>query len=340
MKTVDVRQRSPEWHRWRAGGISATSAAVIVNQNPDKTPWRLWAETLGIVERPDISMIPQVQIAVMLEPHALAWFEDHYGMTPLSCCGESDEEPVIRASFDGLLEDQDVVEVKILSDSNFEEVKRLGEESSHYKLYWWQVQHQLYVSGGAKGYLLFYHTRQVPIVIEILRDDAAIADLVVKELAFWELVKAKDPKKAPAKCPQRDYFTPEGECLREWVVFASDIRHIEAELAAMETRRADLIAKREALQGRLIGLMGDNMLAEAEGVRVNRYVQAGLVGWKKVAQSLDPDFDESKYDKFRSEPSNRVRITVDDAPMSVATMQHLWGGGDVQEEEGSINFYY
>lgn len=324
MKIIDIRQRSPEWHAWRNSGVSATSAAVVMGANPDKTVWRLWSEQLGKIPRPDLSMIPQVRLAILLEPHALAWFEERYGKTVLSVCAESSEEPVIRASFDGLTEDDEPVEVKVLSDSNFQDVMDFGEESHHYKLYWWQVQHQLYVSRGSKGYLLFYHTRREPIVFEIARDDVAIAQMVKEELKYWDQVCKG---KMPAKDPARDLFMPEGETLAKWVVAATEIRNLEARRRELVEEASKIEERQKELQNELLGLMGNNMLAECEGVRLTRYMQSGRVSWRKIAMLLDPQFSESKYPEFVTGCTERVKITIDgESPVSAATLAFGLGG--------------
>ena len=48
MKIVDLSQRSPDWLRWRAQGVTASEAAVVLGRSPYKTPWRLWAERTGL----------------------------------------------------------------------------------------------------------------------------------------------------------------------------------------------------------------------------------------------------------------------------------------------------
>lgn len=326
MKVVDLRQRSPQWHAWRKQGVSATSAAVVLGENPEKTPWRLWCELVGRIQPQDISMIPQVRIAIMLESHALAWFEERFGVNTLPLCAESSEHPVIRASFDGLMEDLSPVEAKVLSDTNFQDVSDMREESFHYKLYWWQVQHQIYVSGGKRGFLLFYHTRNTPIVFEILRDDAAIAKMVAAELAFWELVVAN---KEPAKDKMRDFFVPEGEVMAKWVTAAIEYRSLEAEKLKIKADFERVEGRQKDLQGDLLGLMGDNMLADCEGVRITRYMQAGRVAWKDVAMQLDPGFSEAKYPNHCGAKSERVKVTIDDAtPLSAATLEHGLGAFD------------
>nr|WP_237143861.1 YqaJ viral recombinase family protein [Pseudomonas fluorescens] len=129
MKIVDIAQRTPDWHEWRREGISATSCAVIMGENPDKTPLELWKELVGIVEPADLSVIPQVRRGVKFEPLALQAFEDKYGKMALPFCAESTAYPFIRASFDGVLDDKSPVEIKNLSETNHLEVLQLREHS-------------------------------------------------------------------------------------------------------------------------------------------------------------------------------------------------------------------
>jgi putative phage-type endonuclease len=324
MKVIDLRQRSPQWHAWRKQGVSATSAAVVLKENPDKTPWRLWCELTGKVQPQDISMIPQVRIAIMLESHAMAWFEERYGVITLPLCAESSEHPVIRASFDGLMDDLSPVEAKILSDNNFRDVSEMMEESFHYKLYFWQVQHQIYVSGGVRGYLLFYHTRNEPIVFEILRDDKAIEKMVAAELSFWSQVVAD---KEPAKDKMRDFFVPEGDLMEKWVTAAIEYRTFESKKLEAKAEFDRLAGLQSDIQKSLLGLMGDNMLADCEGVKITRYMQSGRVAWKDIVMQLDPSFNEAKYPKFcGAAKSERVKVTIDDmTPISAATLEYGLG---------------
>ncbi|MBC2384574.1 hypothetical protein PsexTeo8_62230 (plasmid) [Pseudomonas extremaustralis] len=332
MKIVDLRQRTPEWHAWRAQGVTATSAAVILGHHPNKTRWRLWAELTGRVPPLDLSMIPQVRLAIMLEPHALAWFQDKYDTVLMPYCGESTLHPLLRASFDGVeLDTMRPVEIKILADSNFNEVAEQGEGSSHYRLYWWQVQHQLAVSGADFGYLVFYHTRNQPIVFEVARSDQAIQLILKASLGFWASVVAD---KEPEKDPERDYFTPTGGGLIEWEGHASKAATLDSELASLELRIKELKAEREQLQQGFVSLMGDYLLAEASGVRVCRYNQQGYVRWKEAFTSLHPNYPAENLDVFRGASSERVRITVNaQTPITTAPLEQLLQTVDFDESD-------
>lgn len=321
MKFVDVRQRTPEWHAWRKQGIGATMAAPIVRQHPDKTPWRLWAEMHGKVPVPDLSVIPQVRMAIYLEPYALQWFQKQYGGECLPVCGEYDEFPVIRASFDGLLENFEPVEVKIHADPIFFDVRDNGTASEHYKLHWWQVQHQLLVSGGKRGYLLFYHTRETPLVFEIERDEAVLQTLVVEELAFWNLYR---DAREPVKDPKRDFFLPEGETLSKWILAADKIRRLERLRARIETRLNQVKSLRAEQLTEMVSLMGDFMLAEAHGVRVTRFIQNGKVDWNSFVKDQCPTITKDVIDQYRDQTVERSRVTIDpDTPLTSESVQVL-----------------
>lgn len=308
MHVVDISQRSPEWHSWRRGGVSASNAAVILGMSPYKTPWRLWAELKGVVPVADISNNPHVKHGVILEPYARSWFEEDRHALALPLCAESVVEPVIRCSFDGVLEHAEVLEIKCPSTASFLDVLEHGVASEAYNLYYPQVQHQLFVSGGKKGYLMFFHTRYTPVVFEIARDDAFIAAMVVKELEFWQMVVNGVE---PPKDPVRDAFMPDEDTRLFWGVRAEQLRVVERQLEQHLSRVEKLKTERDLYRDQLVGRMGDFLQAEAEGVRISRFVAKGSIDWKAVVAKLDPDFSEDKYESHRRKSSSRINMSVD-----------------------------
>nr|WP_314561326.1 YqaJ viral recombinase family protein [uncultured Pseudomonas sp.] len=321
MKIVDLRQRTPEWHAWRRQGITATATAVILGQHVEKTRWRLWAELTGRVAPLDLSMIPQVRLGILHEPYAVAWFEERYKTTLLPLCGECATFPLLRASFDGVDDDGCPVEVKVPSDKNFDLVLEHGEKSEPYRLYWWQVQHQIAVAGSARGYLVFYSTTRQPLVFEIRRDPDTIELIKQQAQLFWDLVVSE---KEPEKDPQRDYFTPVDVALARWATTAQQVRDVDALASTLQEQLKALKGQREALQADLVEQMGGYMLAEAEGVRVVRYQQAGNMRWKDLFESRKLQATEEERQRFRQAPSERVRITLDsDHPITTAALEAM-----------------
>lgn len=145
MKLIELDQRTPEWKAWRKAGITATESRVIMGSDPWKTPYRLWMEKTGRADPPDLSNVPAVRYGVMMEDHARELFEAEINDIITPCCGESDEDPIFRASFDGLTMTGVPVEIKCPQAATWHDVEARGEESDAYKCYYAQVQHQIYL---------------------------------------------------------------------------------------------------------------------------------------------------------------------------------------------------
>ena len=349
MKTVDLRQRSPEWHVWRSQGVSASDAPAIMGRSPHKTVWRLWAERRGIVRPADLSRNPNVRRGVASEPlarkqfedrhgqatpdaeadpqdgvRARGQFEDRHGLILLPVCGESEEHPLMRASFDGIGDDDIPVEIKCPAESTFADVKRLRETSAAYQLYWCQVQHQILVAGSPKGRLYFWF-RGDEVEFEIPRDDAFIAALVAKSMDFWAALKSgKEPEKDLA----RDIYIPDGADLALWTEWAAEYRSVAEQAAGFKARAKELEERLSGLESSFCSLMGDFVQAEAAGLRVNQYVQKGAVDYKAALKAFAPDVADAHLERFRRSESDRVKFTLKDeedatVPFSMAELESL-----------------
>ena len=80
MKVINFPQRSPQWHRWRAEGIGASEASVILCLSAYKTVWRLWAEKTGRAKEEDISRNPHVIRGIKNEDIARQCAEHEYDL--------------------------------------------------------------------------------------------------------------------------------------------------------------------------------------------------------------------------------------------------------------------
>ena len=123
MTVVDLNQRSEEWLKWRAMGITATDIPVILGLSPYKTPWQLWAEKIGRINPPDLSGNPNIQRGVKLEDEARQIAEARYGEILLPVCGECARWDVLRASFDGIDSNNMPYEFKAPSKSVWDELE-------------------------------------------------------------------------------------------------------------------------------------------------------------------------------------------------------------------------
>ena len=308
MKVINVSQRSEAWRIWRAQGLSASEAAVVMNRSPYKSPWRLFAEKTGLVLEQSLDNNPLIQAGLQQEPVALHHFEEKHGVLLLPICAESERYPLMRASFDGLSEDNEPVEIKCPHETTFMEVFLNREQSTAFQLYWHQVQQQMLVAEADRGFLYFYQDGQT-VEFEIQRDEGFIQALIETALDFWSAVKNGQE---PAKDPERDLFLPQGPAELQWQHWAADYRRnalrveeLKGQLKSLDTLQADL-------EQRLVGLMGDFLSAEHSGLRVNRFQVQGRIDYQAALKTLSPTVSEAALENYRQKASRRVRITCRD----------------------------
>jgi putative phage-type endonuclease len=306
MRLIDIRQRTPEWERWRSEGVTASEAPIVLGVSPYKTPWRLWAERVGLVRPEDLAGNPHVKRGVALEDTARQAFEARFGTLLLPLCAEADAEPVLRASFDGITDEGAPVELKAPSQGTWAEVAREREGSAAYRLYYPQVQHQLYVAGAGVGWLAFYFAGELE-VLEVRRDEAFVVQLVERALAFWEAVATR---REPERDPTRDLYVPGGEALARWTALAAEYRALE-ELADGHARElASLKGALDGIETTLVELMDAFVVGEAAGLKVTRYLQSGAVDYKAALKALVPDVAAGTLETYRRRSAERVRVTL------------------------------
>jgi len=249
-----------------------------------------------------------VQRGKALEDAARRAFEERHGTLLLPVCGESEEHPVLRASFDGIADDGSPVELKVPAERTFAEVSAQKTEATAFRLYWPQVQHQLYVAGADRGWLLFYGGPGRLLEFPVERDEAFLGgELVPACLQFWEAIaKRKEPKRDPA----RDLYVPVGEALDQWSVLAGEYRDLLREKARLDTLLKERKADLDSVECKLIAMMGGFLAAEAAGLKVTRFLQNGAIDYSKALKALLPDVDPSELETFRRKASERVRVTA------------------------------
>jgi predicted phage-related endonuclease len=249
-----------------------------------------------------------VQRGNTLEDAARRAFEERHGTLLLPVCGESEEHPVLRASFDGIADDGAPVELKVPAERTFAEVAATTTESTAFRLYWPQVQHQLYVAGAGQGWLVFYGEPDRLLEFPIERDEAfLIQELVPAALAFWEAISKR---KEPPRDPARDLYVPLGEELDQWSVLAGEYRDLLREKARLETLLKERKADLERVEERLLALMGGFLTAEAAGLKVTRFLQNGSIDYAKALKALLPKLDPAELETYRRTAAERVRVTA------------------------------
>ncbi len=336
MRVVDVVQRSPEWLHWRTKGISASDVPIIMGASDWATPWRLWGEKTGKLIPRDVSKNPYVARGVRLEDTVRAWYENQFpDCGPLlPICAESNENPIFRASFDGIDGDTCPVEMKVPSESKLADVIANREQSAAYRMYRYQVLYQMLVADNAPhGRLVFYDAGPAGNhqVFKIVRDDALMDDIRQKVLVFWAHVRDNDE---PPKDKALDLFVPAPEQMADWAHHAREIAYIDEQQEQLETRQAELKAQRAAHQQAVVAMMDDYLLAESMGLKVTRYAVKGGVDYGGVLKAFAPSVTSDDLDAYRKPSREQVRITVQSEGKSqrVATAEELAAIGSPEEE--------
>lgn len=305
MKVIDLAQRTPEWHRWRKSGVTASDACVLIG-SPYKTPWKLWCEKRGLLLEEDLSGNPHVQRGIREEPIARRRYEERHGELLLPVCAESSELPILRASFDGLTNDGRPVEIKAPYEKGFVDALKLGTQSALYQRYYAQVQAQIFVA-EADGGVLSMICGEDHLDLPIPRDNAMISTIVERAKLFWHSIETGNE---PPLDPDRDTFQPKGEDERQWVRLAQEYRRFENRKQALSSELKSLEGPLAKVEERLLDLMGDFLVADAGGLRVSRYVQQGSIDYKSALQALQPHMAEDELTAFRRKPSERIRWTL------------------------------
>ncbi|QVL49532.1 MAG: YqaJ viral recombinase family protein [Thiocapsa sp.] len=308
MHVIDITQRTPEWHVWRNAGVSASDAAAVLGVSPYKTPWRLWAEKIGMLLPEDLSGNPVVRRGTSLEDTARRGFEERHDTLLLPLCGESDTHPVIRASFDGLDNNGIPVELKVPHESTYLQILEHGVASEAYRLYWHQVQCQIHVADAAEGWLVFHRAPGIAVDFRIPRDETFIRDtLVPRCLEFRTRV---EKKQEPERDPERDLYTPSGTELATWTRLSGEYRRLAAEKAKVDAALKTLRSGLDGIESQLVALLGDFAMGESAGLRVLRYAVAGAIDYKAALADVAPDVDPMRLERYRRASSDRVRITT------------------------------
>lgn len=277
MKRVDLNQRTEEWKQWRREGITATDTAVILGIKPEKSQAELWAEKKGLCEPEDLSVIPAVRYGIAHEDHARTlWELDHETPAP-PICGEWETNPAFRASFDGLTADNEVLEIKcpLPGGSTLLDVSVRKENSEAYKLYWWQVQHQLLVADAQKGYLIFFDgSSDTYQEFTIERDQSAIERIIKEGSSFYDSLKGDKPP-----LDDSSWHPANEEEAVSWNEAAQ--QYLEAQASMKELR-----AVQDEARKKIKALMGNHQRADLAGLKVSRTLVKGSLSLPKITAKL------------------------------------------------------
>ena len=181
-RRVEIQQDTRAWYAWRRQGIGATEARAV--RAGGKGAKRLLREKTGKEEERDFQSAAMAR-GKDLEPEARAAYIKEVGITVKPACVENIKTPWLRASLDGISNDEKrIVEIKC-GERIYNSVKSNGKVPKEYVA---QTQHILATTGLESLDFWCYEPGFNGIRIPVSRDEGYIDELLNKEQSFWTKV--------------------------------------------------------------------------------------------------------------------------------------------------------
>ena len=289
-KKINLEQDTPEWHEYRAMRIGASDAPKIMGVSPWGTAKSVYEEKVGLRINP---VTPAMRNGKESESLARECMRLKYGVMLAPCVIESNQYPWMIASLDGMTEGGEIHEIKTPGSTDLDLARR-GIIPKHY---YPQLQHQ--IKCAEVEYVMYdvYDKLFDEIYsIRCVRNDEYIADMVKKELEFYERLLIMQPPEL-----SEDEFAEEPKL--------ADLNGIyKREWAAVKEAQAMLKTRMEALertQNVMIELAGSRNV-RWDGVRVKMSKRKGLVDYSKVPELIGVDLE-----KYRRESSVSWKIEIE-----------------------------
>jgi len=279
----------------RLNYIGSTDSAAILGLSRYSTPLSVWAEKTGAIVPEDISHKLPVRLGHKLEQAVAELFMEETGKK-LHRVNETIYHP--KYKFIAANIDRRVVGEKALC-----EIKNVGafrrdewREGQAPAEYLCQVMHQLAVTGLERGYLVGLIGNTDFEIRTIDRDEKALADLVIREVSFWNdfVVTKVMPMISRGDKDTLSLLFP----------LAEEGKEIE-----LDDRAAALCDSLDGLRSDLKGLEGSIAVAENEIKAMLGTADSGTVGNRKIfwsnimtrrldGEALKKEMPEI-YEKFR-----------------------------------------
>lgn len=322
MVVVDVEQGTPEWLEWRKTGVTATCAPILMGaDNATKTPYQLYLQYAGLLEPEDLSVIKQVRAGKLNEPLARAWAERKYGQISLPLCVRHRDYPHMIASLDGQFDDMNLLEIKNLSSQKHLDILEKQTKSPEFRYYFWQAQHQLFVTGAPGVYLLFWSAKDEPIVFYIKPNLDCHRRLLKRSTEFFESVKNKT---APAFDKEKDILLiSDAEIIKQTPGFTipSDLNvrvsALRGHASALEKAKAEVERLEKLTKAGIAGLADslgfrpdDLIRLDGFGIRYIESISKGTTNWKSLAKKLVPNVNPDEHPDCINNDKKTSKLTT------------------------------
>jgi putative phage-type endonuclease len=285
---TEPAQRSPEWHKQRAGRVTGSIAGAILSLDPNKSRddvmRRMVRDALGAPREDENQFLEDVIFGYgkMHEPGAVLDFQMDTGLNVIEC-GFFAYDDWLGASPDGLTSDGGVLEIKAPWS------RRTGQDRCFKPLsdqpqYFAQVQIEMLCAGRQKAH--FYQYSSHAQLHEVVPLDQAWIDENIPRLRqfhaeFLDIIASPDLA-AEHLAPLRVVIdTPEAaKCVRGW-------DEIAEQMELLQERKADLLAQ-------MVDMAGSRD-ATIAGRKLTLVEKAGSVSYKKALDHYAPKADTSKF---------------------------------------------
>lgn len=311
---IKLDQRTPEWHKWRNEGITATDSPVIAGISPYNSAWHLFGEKLGTLEPRPVNEFA-VRRGVLNESTALELWNQKHDEFALPACIEWKQDRKWRASLDGLTADGDVVEIKCFGNEHLKEVDEKGLDAPFLQYCLVQVHHQIMVADAKRAFFVLYDPNYEGKIREFLieRDEDKIKEIRERGEAFWKALKEGKNPYAP------DAYEPSSEEDRgQWNALVGEYLSISAEIKALDEKREALDKRLEEVKVKFRRLMPeDQAVADYGGILVRHQFSRGAIDYKKVYLSETPKElrkSDAELEAYRRKPVEKWVFSVKDNP--------------------------
>lgn len=283
---VNLDQRSDAWHEWRKGKIGSSDIATIAGHNPYKTALQLYQEKITGKE---IKLNAHMRRGVEFENQALETFTYLFDANIgdyIPTCFQYDQNESYIASIDGYnAKTNTLVEIKCPSVGVFEALT-----SEPPKMYYYQVQWQLMISGATRGDLFFYCDGKHR-TYTIYPNQFAFEELQIKAADFVYCLEFE--------------IEPEASKNDRTIILSPDLVE-QANLYKELTRKmAEIKAILEEISENLKEETNDSTKALIGPLLITKYERKGTIDYDKI-----PALKGLDLEPYRKPSSMQTKITI------------------------------
>lgn len=295
MKTIELEQRSPEWHAFRNTRIGASDVSVIIGISTFDSVSDLWYRKKGLM--PEKQINKAMQDGIDFEDKARDLLEGYHGVIYSPAVVVSEENERLFASLDALSWcNTKIAELKV-SDKLYEKLKFEG----HIPLYYIsQMQWQMKVSGFFTcSYAVYSKTHDEIAQKEVPYDPEYFnREKMDKILSFLESLDGDVPPEDPGK----DFSVVD--------VDAYQFSTIQQYLNVCEEEKI-LFDKKEFLRKQILNWTDDGNMVfsfhQNNILRAERVERKSAVDWKKVC--VEYKIKEEDLQRFRKDQIGYYKLT-------------------------------